>query len=350
MGEFTHLTIFRSQYTYIDDDFEPSFATGQPTSQEMIGPSLPPHLQKKPQKSSSDDSEDRTKSTTPSPPPQKAVTGPQLPPHLLATQESTLKRKRDDSPSSSTDETSPVYGPAPPTKHSSFTKHSLSKRPSPPPPPADSDSDSDIGPSLSSMMTPAESEEYDRQQAIKRLSHPSPPPTTAQPKLQRDAWMLAPPSSSDWMHGSSAAKLKARTFQQSKSGTVGQGKAVDHTVWTETPLERAQRLEDEALGRKPRKVGGGDSGGGGEEEEEEEEKRERDRRIKEYNAQTRGPSLMEKYAKTKKVEEGEEDVSKRGFDWQKDMAGGGTLGFKERSAMINKAKDLDSKYSGGNYL
>src|SRR5271170_5808224 len=317
MGEFTHLTIFRSQYTYIDDDFEPSFATGQPTSQEMIGPSLPPHLQKKPQKSSSDDSEDRTKSTTPSPPPQKAVTGPQLPPHLLATQESTLKRKRDDSPSSSTDETSPVYGPAPPTKHSSFTKHSLSKRPSPPPPPADSDSDSDIGPSLSSMMTPAESEEYDRQQAIKRLSHPSPPPTTAQPKLQRDAWMLAPPSSSDWMHGSSAAKLKARTFQQSKSGTVGQGKAVDHTVWTETPLERAQRLEDEALGRKSKKTVEGVGGAEGEKEDEE-ERRERDRRIKEYNAQTRGPSLMEKYGKTKKVDEGEEDASKRGFDWQKD--------------------------------
>ena len=123
---------------------------------------------------------------------------------------------------------------------------------------------------------------------------------------------------------------------------------MDHTIWTETPLERAQRLEDEALGRKSNKVGG--EGGKGDGEEDEEEKRERDRRIKEYNAQTRGPSLMEKYGKTKKVEEGEEDASKRGFDWQKDMAGGGTLGFKERSAMINKAKDLDSKYSGGNYL
>ena len=149
------------------------------------------------------------------------------------------------------------------------------------------------------------------------------------------------------MTGSSAAKLKARTFQQSKSGTNVQGKGVDHTIWTETPLERAQRLEDEALGRKRTKRAE-------EAEEESEEKvaeaRERERRIREYNAQTRGPSLMEKYSKTKKMEAEEEDPSKRGFDWQKDMAGGGTLGFKERTAMLNKAKNLDSKYSGGKYL
>jgi hypothetical protein len=106
-------------------------------------------------------------------------------------------------------------------------------------------------------------------------------------------------------------------------------------VWTETPLERAQRLEDEALGRKCKKVGGE---GKVDVEEDEEEKRERDRRIKEYNAHTRGPSLMEKYGKTKKVEEGEEDASKRGFDWQKDMAGGGTLGFKERSDFSRSRK------------
>jgi len=193
-------------------------------------------------------------------------------------------------------------------------------------------------------MTPAESEEYDRDQAIQRLSRPSAPPKKEEPKLQRDAWMLAPPTSADWMGGSSAAKLKARTFQQSKSGLVTQGKPADNSIWTETPLERAQRLEDEALGRKSRKVVVQE----GASEETKAEASERERRIKEYNAQTRGPSLMEKYAKTRKVEE--EDVSKRGFDWQKDMAGGGTLGFKERNAMINKAKDLDSKYSGGNYL
>jgi len=152
------------------------------------------------------------------------------------------------------------------------------------------------------------------------------------------------------MTGSSTAKLKARTFQQSKSGTNLQGKGVDHTIWTETPLERAQRLEDEALGRKRTKKSRV------EEEEQSEEKlaeaRDRERRIKEYNAQTRGPSLMEKYSQTKKaaVVEDEEDPNKRGFDWKKDMAGGGTLGFKERTAMINKAKNLDSKYSGGNYL
>ena len=306
----------------------------------MIGPSLPSHLQRKAQKSSLDDSGNPKESSTPSPP-QQRVAGPLLPAHLLAPQETNLKRKRDDDDDDdddSTDETSAVYGPPPPTKYPSSSKHSA------PPPAADSDSDEEeIGPSLSAMMTPAESEEYERQQAIQRLSRTSPPVRKEEPKLQRDAWMLTPPTSADWMHGSSAAKLKARTFQQSRSGINAQGKPLDHTIWTETPLERAQRLEDEALGRKPKKVVDAE-----EDKEMRAEARERDRRIKEYNAQARGPSLMEKHSKTRKAEE--DDPSKRGFDWQKDMAGGGTLGFKERSAMINKAKDLDSKYSGGNYL
>jgi hypothetical protein len=76
---------------------------------------------------------------------------------------------------------------------------------------------------------------------------------------------------------------------------------------------------------------------------------ERERRIKEYNAQTRGPSLMEKYAALKKDEGDMDDPSKRAFDYQKDIAGG-VMGFKERNAMIGRAKDLDSKYSRGNYL
>jgi hypothetical protein len=76
---------------------------------------------------------------------------------------------------------------------------------------------------------------------------------------------------------------------------------------------------------------------------------ERERRIKEYNVQTRGPSLMEKHTAKKKDVGDVDDPSKRAFDYQKDIAEG-TMGFKERSAMIGRAKDLDSKYSRGNYL
>jgi hypothetical protein len=196
------------------------------------------------------------------------------------------------------------------------------------------------------MMTPAESAEYTRKQAIERLSRTSPDPnikSSSEPKLQRDSWMLAPPTRADWLNsGLDASKLKPRTFNQSKSGTNLQSKPVDHTIWTESPLERAQRLEDEALGKRPAKTATVEEVARTEEDEE------RDRRIKEFNTKTRGPSLMEKYSGVKKIED--DDPSRRPFDYQKDIAGGRTLGFKERSTMINKAKDLDSKYSGGSYL
>ena len=293
----------------------------------MIGPSIPPHLQKKSEKPISDQAE----KTVDNPATNPAVTGPQLPPNLLAAREATRKRKRQESNESSNE-------PSPPPKRATEPTQPL------PTTHTDSDSDSDVGPSVALMMTSLESEEYNRKQAMERISSQTlPSKSSTEPKLQRDSWMLAPPTRADWLGSLDASKLKSRTFNQSKSGTNLQAKQVDHTIWTETPLERAQRLEDEALGRKSAKqpVVENDKG-------KKVEDMERDRRIKEFNAQTRGPSLMEKYSAKRKVED--DDPSKRNFDYQKDIAGGRTLGFKERNAMINRAKDLDSKYSGGNYL
>jgi Protein of unknown function (DUF3752) len=305
----------------------------------MIGPSLPPHLQKKTDTSAEDDSKETTTSVSPAVKP--AVTGPQLPPHLLAAREAKRKRKREEE--SNTDSKESSYAPAPPPKRPTEGPRLQSPAPANP---SESESDDEVGPSLAVMMTPAESAEYTRKQAIERLSRTSPDPntkSTSEPKLQRDSWMLAPPTRADWLGTLDASKLKSRTFNQSKSGTNLQSKTIDHTIWTESPLERAQRLEDEALGRRPTKPAAPV-----EDVKKSQEDIERDRRIKEFNAQTRGPSLMEKYSGMRKVED--DDPSKRAFDYQKDIAGGRPLGFKERNAMINKAKDLDSKYSGGSYL
>ena len=153
--------------------------------------------------------------------------------------------------------------------------------------------------------------------------------------------MLAPPTRADWLNTLDASKLKARTFNQSKSGHIQSGQA-DHSEWTETPAERAQRIEDEVLGRKRQPIVDP------EEERRREEEEERDRRIKEHVRQTRGPSLMDKHVANKKDGDAD-DPSKRAFDYQKDIAGG-SVGFKERSAMMSRAKDLESKYSGGKYL
>lgn len=294
----------------------------------MIGPTLPPHLRKKTEEKM-DIAEDNASEDPTSPLP-KSVTGPQLPPHLLAAREAKRKRKREEE---SDKEPAQVLSPPSPKRVSKLSS------------PVDSDSDTEVGPSLAAMMTPAQSSEHTRKTAIERLSR-VPEPTTnipTEPTLKRDSWMLAPPTRADWLGSLDASKLKNRTFNQSKSGTNTQSKPVDHSIWTETPLERAQRLEDEALGRRakitPAQV---------EEENKQIESAERDRRIKEYNAQTRGQSLMEKYTSGKNVED--DDPSKRAFDYQKDIAGGRTLGFKERDALIGRAKNLDSKYSGGNYL
>ena len=301
----------------------------------MIGPTLPPHLQKS-QQGDETNREDELVADSPRP----TMSGPQLPPHLQNTRETERKRKREED-----EDSERTAGP-------SLRRHiGPTMGPSLPPPvetSADSDSDSDVGPSISAMMTPAESAEYERKQAIQRLSRTSPPHNSStssksEPKPQRDSWMLAPPTRQDWLTTLDASKLKARTFNQSKSGNA-QGNP-DHTLWTETPMERAQRLEDEAQGRRSKKAVEEEEV---EDEAEKAERMERDRRIKEYNERTRGPSLMDRHSATKKNED--DDPSKRGFDWQKDMAGGGNLGFKERNKMMERAKNLDSKYSGGHYL
>jgi len=316
----------------------------------MIGPTLPPHLRKAntdENTTSTDTTDNAERKGTPAVA-KPSVTGPQLPPHLLAAREAKRKRKRDEEEQAEKDnEIQRSVAPPSPTRHVGPSM----PLPSPHIEQGDSDSDSedaDIGPSLSSMMTPAESQEYTRRQAMAQLSRQTTEDhhkiSKEEPKLQRDSWMLAPPTRADWLGTLDASKLKARAFNQSRSGRHLQSGEADHTLWTETPLERAQRLEDEALGKAPAKKPAKSLGN----DARDREQVERDRRIKEYSAQTRGPSLMERHQRSTKAEE--EDPSQRPFDYQRDIAGGQKLGSKERQAMVNRAKNFDSKFSGGKYL
>ena len=84
----------------------------------------------------------------------------------------------------------------------------------------------------------------------------------AKPKsLQRDEWILVPPSSSSLLGSESIklfpgyktntykidldpTKLKARQFSRG-SGPVNNKSKKDNSLWTETPAERQQRLADE---------------------------------------------------------------------------------------------------------
>ena len=98
-------------------------------------------------------------------------------------------------------------------------------------------------------------------------------------KPKREEWMLVPPKEMDLMSCASllsllpasvqplrelptdalhllaaldTTKLKSRGFATGKAAQSAANKAGPSNLWTETPAERQQRLEDEALGRKRR--------------------------------------------------------------------------------------------------
>ncbi|KAH6711470.1 hypothetical protein BKA61DRAFT_611040 [Leptodontidium sp. MPI-SDFR-AT-0119] len=301
-----------------EDDYGPSLQpkkASSPPGKRILGPSLPPT--KNPEELSLDDSsEDEYGPSAP-----KAATKPPSPP-----------RKR-------------VLGPAPPPG-------SLSERPSyPANDSSSSDSEDDYGPSLppapgsqaETLLLNAQAEEKARSASEAQSSKP-----------QRAEWMLAPPTDSDWTGRVDPTKLKNRKFASGKGAKAPAEKSGISAIWTETPEEKRQRLEDEVLGRKETATSG--RGGGekkGVSKELEMEERATARRIREYNEKNRGRSLYEEREalqekRGEKVEE--DDPSKRGFDREKDMALGGRLGNGQKKEMLAKAADFGSRFQKGRYL
>ena len=210
--------------------------------------------------------------------------GPELPPHLLA------KRKREeevghqsrinvDSSSASTSSSSDtgekrrrIVGPAPPPAP-------LNERPDIP---AEQDSEcsseDEIGPALPPAPGRYDAEiDAQRQQAIADENTAR----EAAKKPQREEWMLVPPKQDDWSARVDPTKLKNRKFNTGKgSKAPSQKGGGDNTLWTETPEQKRQRLEDEVMGvKKPAQLGPEDKKVG----RSEAEAKETQRRIREYN-------------------------------------------------------------------
>ncbi|KAL8932427.1 MAG: hypothetical protein Q9211_006318 [Gyalolechia sp. 1 TL-2023] len=169
--------------------------------------------------------------------------------------------------------------------------------------------------------------------------------------------MLIPPSQDDWSARIDPTKLRNRKFNTGKGAKAppsskGAAGGVDtNALWTETPEQKRQRLEDEMMGvKKPAQlVDAGDEAGrrgGGKTEE---ERRETERRIREFNEKNRSASLYEEHKKQVPKEK-EDDPSKRTFDKEKDMGGGMKIGHAKRKEMMNKAADFGSRFAGGKYL
>jgi hypothetical protein len=273
-----------------------------------------------------------------------ASAGPELPPHLA-------KRKRsiDDEEDGSS---------SPPTKiqAASTPKERRILGPAPPPAPLDerpseraykdsddsSSDDDDYGPSL--PPAPGSTAAYEAEAQL-RAEEEVTSERAKMVKPQREEWMLVPPKDSDWGSRVDPTKLKNRKFASGKGAKAPTEKSGISAIWTETPEQKRQRLEDEVMGRKdptvvaqakkPRK--------------DDAEAEATARRIKEYNEKNRAQSLYEEHKKAVPREK-EDDPSKREFDKEKDMGLGGRIGHVQKKDMLKRAGDFGSRFERGSYL
>lgn len=177
----------------------------------------------------------------------------------------------------------------------------------------------------------------------------------ANPKApQRDDWMVVPPTAGG-ARAADPTKIKARKFNsgpRSGGGSGGGAAGEISSIWTETPEQKRQRLENAVLGR-----GGSGSQASGNQgpnkmSREEEAKAEQ---IRANLEAARGPSLYADHQRREggkggRIEAEEDDPSKRGFDWEKDMKSGSKIGTAQRKELMNKAADFSGRFSKGKYL
>ena len=277
-----------------------------------------------------------------------AAVGPELPPHLAKRKRSEdahhtvaipPKRQRSISPGSHDTNPRRMIGPAAPPAP-------FSERPTTAPPPDanSSDSDDDFGPSLPPPPgTISQETERKRQKALAEEVAAR----EASKKPQREEWMLLPPKQDDWSARADPTKLKNRKFNTGKSSKApAQKSGGENAIWTETPEQKRQRLEDEVMGvKKPAQLGPENK----KDKWKEEEARETEKRIQEYNERNRNTSLYNEHKKAVPKEK-EDDPSARAFDKEKDMGMGMKIGHAQKRELLNKAKDFGSRFEKGNYL
>lgn len=167
--------------------------------------------------------------------------------------------------------------------------------------------------------------------------------TKPEPKIQRDEWMIVPPSSGDWSSRVDPTKLKNRRFNTGKSATgPSQSAGGESAKWTETPAEKAARLQREMMGIE-------EKSGPKSQPQTDVRAEATAKKLKEYSDKARGETLYAEHQRKNPSEE-EDDPSARPFDREKDIAGGAQINHTQRKELLRKAADFGSKFSSGNYL
>lgn len=344
-----------------------SIGPQRPTVGPSVGPQLPPHLQK----SSEDDESDtqQAPSIGPSRPPVGPQVGPQRPEPSVA----------------SIGPSRPQQGPQRPVVGPTMPPAPLDQKPSYPAntPPADDDSDDDFGPlppgaskgngdddddssdddNFGPSLPGAVDSAREEAEALARLSsHVTASSKTDPNKPTRDAWMLAPPTSSDISTRMDPTKLKNRKFQTGKGARAphggGSGSSGPGSLWTETPEQKAARLRDEMLGiKRPAQIGDQEAEGAAGDSAKRRKKlledEETERRVAEYTEKFRGKALVKEHQESRKgrkdVEESD-DPSKRAFDWDKDIKRGVRIGDAQKRDMLKRAGGMGDRFSKGKFL
>ena len=212
----------------------------------------------------------------------------------------------------------------------------------------DDDDDDDYGPALPTSSAHQARQSEAAARAVRAAAE------SAAKGPQRDDWMLAPPTAGGYK-APDPTKLKARKFNSGPRSGAGGGGGSEaaaggiSSIWTETPEQKRKRLEDAVLGR--------DAGAAAPRPPptQSREDEERAAQIRDNLERARGPSLYAVHqardgGKGGRIEEEEDDPSKRGFDREKDMKIGGRIGAAQRKELLNKAADFGGRFSKGKFL
>jgi hypothetical protein len=162
-------------------------------------------------------------------------------------------------------------------------------------------------------------------------------------KTQRDEWMTMPPTQDDLAARMDPSKMRARKFNTGKGASKSTGGGMG--VWTETPEQKLKRLQNEALG-----IAAPANATEVTESKRSQKEEEKARRLREKLEASRGKSLVEQHTEKVTGKDKEDDPSKRGFDWEKDMGGSMKISNKQRNEMLNKAKGFGDRFSSGSFL